>query len=297
MTESAGPSRLKLIFLLSGGLLAISFGSILVKLSQDAPSLTISFYRMFWAGVALTPFYFFSSGRRTDGFPKTERSSLAWWVVAGLALAFHFVFWIGSLRFTSVAVSVLLVSTSPVVAAALSWFVHKEILTIRGAGGIALSLVGVGVLLWNDVSSLRDWRGAVLAVAGAVMFGVYLVAGKRIRRTRSLIAYVYPTYVIAAVVLAILLLISRLPVAGFSNSTWFYLFLLGIGPQCLGHTSYNWALKYLAVTVVATLTVAEPVLASSLAFWILGEGVDSTVFVGGGFVAVGIVMVSIWGTE
>jgi drug/metabolite transporter (DMT)-like permease len=82
---------------------------------------------------------------------------------------------------------------------------------------------------------------------------------------------------------------------GFEMETYGLLFLLGAFPQCVGHTSYNWVLKYLSATVVATLALAEPIGASLLAYWILGENITILVVIGGCVVLAGILLVSLRG--
>lgn len=288
--NAARPGTGTLITTLAIGVIATSFGSILVRFSQEAPSLTIAFYRLLWACLILTPVYWMSSS------PKPSLISQRL-IVAGSALALHFAFWIGSLRYTSVAVSVLLVSTSPALVAAYSHFFLKERLTRYGLTGLSLALSGTLVLVWNDLSRLGDWRGALLALLGALMFGIYLISGRTIRKKRSLIHYVYPTYLVAAAVLAILLVFSGQSVTGFSRGTFLFLFLLGLVPQCLGHTSYNWALEYLSATTISTLTLAEPFLATILAWWLLGEGIEAIIIAGAILVGTGIYLISRWGIE
>ena len=284
------PSLESLILILVIGILSTSSGSILVRFSQEAPSLTIAFYRMLWACLLLAPFYWLSSSPR----PAMINKGL---LIAGCALALHFAFWIASLRYTSVAVSVLLVNTSPALVAVYSHFSLRERLTRRGIAGLSLALSGSLVLVWDDLSRLGDWRGATLALLGAVMLGVYLLSGRTIRQTRSLIHYVYPTYVIAAAVLGILVLLSGYSLTGFSTRTYIFLFLLGLVPQSLGHTSYNWALEHLSATTISTLILAEPVLATILAWWLLGEEVGPVIIVGAVLVGAGIYLVSRWGIE
>jgi drug/metabolite transporter (DMT)-like permease len=245
---------------------------------------------MLWACVLLAPFYWLSSSTQRTIIDKGL-------LLAGCALALHFAFWIASLRYTSVAVSVLLVNTSPALVAAYSHFALKERLTRRGLAGLVLALFGSLVLVWNDLSRLGDWRGAALAVLGALMLGIYLLAGRTIRQTRSLIQYVYPTYLSAAAILGVLVLFSGSSLIGFSTHTYLSLFLLGLVPQSLGHTSYNWALGHLSATTISTLILAEPVLATLLAWWLLGEKVGLFIIAGGVFVGAGIYLVSRWGTE
>jgi drug/metabolite transporter (DMT)-like permease len=177
----------------------------------------------------------------------------------------------------------------------LSYLLFGERLTKLGLVGLSLAMGGAVLLLWNDLQVKADWRGAALALAGALMLGCYLIAGRRIRRNRSLLGYVYPTYALAMGVLLLLVLLSGQPLMGFEMETYGLLFLLGAFPQCVGHTSYNWVLKYLSATVVATLALAEPIGASLLAYWILGENITILVVIGGCVVLAGILLVSLRG--
>lgn len=284
------PSRWKLLIVLTAGIISISSGSILVKMSQEAPSLVIAFYRMAWASLLLSPFYL---ARR----PPFGSGQWVWFSIAGTALALHFAFWIGSLRYTTVAVSVLLVNTSPVLVALISYILFGERLRGPGIVGLILALAGSAVLFSNDIVWLGSWQGPALALAGAAMLGCYLVAGRSLRRRVSLLIYIFPTYLLAALILGLLILWQRLPLIGYSSSTHAYLWLLGLVPQCVGHTSYNWALRHLSATVISTLVLVEPVLATFLAWWLLGETVGAPVWLGGALTASGIVLVSGWGVS
>ena len=280
-----------MIAVLATGLSAVSVGSILIRLSQEAPSLTIAAWRMISASLLLLPLYL----RRRRSGPAGRWSRLHW--ISGAALALHFAFWISSLRFTTVAVSVLLVDAAPVVVAICSWLVFNERLTGRGLTGLVSTFVGSVLLLHNDLITLGDWRGATLALAGAAAFAIYLLIGRRLRQMGSLIEYIFPTYFIAACLLIVIALVSKSPLTGFSPMTWLFLFLLGLVPQCIGHTSYNWSLRFLPATMVATLTLGEPVLAGLLAWWLLGERPSAGMLPGGLLVATGILLVTLGGVS
>jgi drug/metabolite transporter (DMT)-like permease len=277
------------IAVLVTGLSAVSTGSILIRLSQEAPSLTIAAWRMTLASLLLFPLYL---RRRRSG---TAGRWTGMHLVSGAALALHFAFWISSLRFTSVAVSVLLVDASPVVVAICSWLFLNERLTGRGLAGLVSTFAGSVLLLHNDLVTLGDWRGATLALAGAAAVAIYLLIGRRLRQESGLIEYIFPTYFIAACFLMVIALVSRSPLTGFSPTTWLFLFLLGLVPQCIGHTSYNWSLRFLPATMVATLTLGEPVLASLLAWWLLGERPSAGMLPGAILVAAGILLVTLGG--
>jgi len=278
------PGPLRLIVVLSVGLCCVSTGGVLVRLAGDASSLVIAFYRLLWASIILLPFYLLQAKGRH------QWTLLHLW--AGLSLALHFGFWIASVKLTSIAVSVLLVNTSPVLVATVSHFYLGERLRPRGAIGIGLSFAGGVVLVWQDLQRIGDWRGAFLAVLGAVAFAAYLLIGRRLRSQLSLFSYVYPTYLVAMVSLALTVLATGLPLRGFSGTTWSALLLLGLVPQCIGHTSYNWALRYLPATVVSTLILMEPVLATVAAWLFLGEGITLEVLAGGVLLGAGIILVT-----
>lgn len=281
------PSYMRLGLTLAAGVVAISFGSILVRFSQEAPFLTIALYRMAWASVLMLPFY--SWRRMRKGWPELE----PWTPLAGIFLALHFAFWIASLEFTSVAVSVLLVHTSPVLVAAVSHFGLRERMTWPGWLGLMMAFCGSGLLVWSDLRLLGSWKGALLALAGAWMLGLYLLVGRTVRRRRSLIEYAFPVYLVAALTLLGLAVLWGGKLTGFSWSTHGSLLLLGLVPQCIGHTSYNWALRYLSAVLVSVLVLAEPLLATLLAWWLLAEAVAPAILPGGALVLSGILLVTI----
>src|SRR5512136_2292825 len=99
---------LSLFILLPIGMVAVSTASIFIKLC-DAPALIIATYRMIFASLILMPYAFYKKTGRGWG-----RSDMRWFGLSGLLLGLHFVFWIASLKYTSVASSVVLVSTHPI---------------------------------------------------------------------------------------------------------------------------------------------------------------------------------------
>jgi len=149
--------------------------------------------------------------------------------------------------------------------------------------------------MWNDVIQFGDWRGSLLALLGAVMLSIYLLGGRKLRQDTSLTGYIYPTYLTAALLLTAIVIFTQTPILGFSWKTYFFLALLGLVPQCIGHTCYNWALRFLSATLVSTIILGEPVLATLLAWWILSETIGPVVLLGACLVGIGIFAVSRWG--
>ncbi len=288
MTSRPHPGNLLLTIFVA--VVSVSFGSILVKWNTEAPPLTIAFFRMLWASALLLPFYV----RERATSAKRVRTTLPFpsILLAGLGLAFHFAFWITSLRHTSVAVSVFLVNTAPLMVALFAFLLWRERLTFTGTVGIMVAVSGAGCLGLAQFHSTGTLAGAVYALLGALFLSVYLTAGHASLRATSLWLYVYPTYLISALALGLLVWVTESQVGGFGVRTHALMFFLGLVPQCLGHTSYNRILQYLSPTLVSLLVLGEPVGASVLAYVFLSENLSPLSLLGAGAVGIGVLLAS-----
>lgn len=272
-----------LLIFLPIGIMAISTASIFIKLC-DAPSLVIAAYRMTIASLLLLPLV---SYQRT--WKRWNKGEVRWFVLSGLFLALHFAFWIASLKFTSVASSVVLVSTNPLFVGLGGWLFFKETLGWNLIFGIALSIIGSGFISFGDMSLSKEaLLGDCLALLGAITASGYLLVGRKMRRGKDLLSYIFPVYSISAFALILLSFIFKKPFFGFPSSTYLYLFLLALIPQLIGHTTFNWALKYLPTSVVAVAILGEPIGSTILAYFLLGEGLTILKIVGGGLILIGI---------
>jgi len=271
--------------------MTVSTAAILIRLAQvEAHSLVIAAWRMTLATLILTPIVLVT--RRSE-LRKLTRREWGSALVSGLLLALHFAAWITSLAYTSVAASVVFVSTSPIfVGLASHLLLHERLsrnmivaLLAATAGGV---LIGLGDLgegthqLWGDV----------LALVGAIAGAGYFLIGRRLRARLSLLAYVFPVYGTAAVVLMTILLASGLPAIPQHTQTWLWLLLMALGPQILGHSSLNWALRYLSATYVTIAILGEPIGSTLLAWWLLGEKPSPWAVAGGALTLVGIAIAS-----
>jgi drug/metabolite transporter (DMT)-like permease len=276
---------LRLYGVLLGGLVAVSFGAILVRLAE-APSLVIATYRLLIASVIVAPVGLLR-GRGELG--TLSRADLSWAVISGVLLTLHFVFWIASLEYTTVASSVVFVSTSPIFVGVASHFLTQDRLSLAMSGGIALALLGGLVIGWNDLAlGGVALKGDVLAIVGAVMVGGYFMAGRRLRPKVSLLSYVTIVYSVAALGALVLSGLTQQRLTGYPPQTWLMFFLLAAGPQIVGHSSLNWALRHLPAAAVGVVTLGEPVGSTVLAMLLLGEVPTPFKLAGGGLILGGI---------
>ena len=271
--------------LLPIGMIAISTASIFIKLC-DAPVLTIATYRMILASLMLTPFACYKKP-----WKGWESKEIKWFLLSGLFLSLHFAFWIASLKYTSVASSVVLVTTHPILVGIGGWLFLKERMGMNLVAGIALAVLGCGLVSSGDVSlSKESLMGDGFALLGAIAASGYLLVGRKLRKDQNLFPYIFPVYWTAGLILILLSLIFQKSFWGYSSSTYAYLFLLALIPQLIGHTTFNWALRYLPASMVAITILGEPIGSTILAFLILKEGLTIWKVLGGMLILLGILV-------
>lgn len=260
------PKEKLLTLSLAGGVVAISTSAVLIRLAE-APPLVIAFYRMFFSALFFLPLAL-KEGRR-QGLAKGQ-FSLA--VGAGLMLALHFALWMTSLEHTSVASSVVLVTTQPLWVFLFSVLFMAEKPTPRMWFGLGVALAGsILVTFSQGAGGQSRLYGNVLAVGGAIMMAGYFLLGRRLRKDLPLAVYSFLVYGSAALVLLVLSLAWQLPLVGFTPFTWVMFLALALIPTVLGHNTLNWALKYLPATMVSVSILGEPLGASILAVFVLKE--------------------------
>lgn len=267
------------------GILAVSTASIFIRYAQrDAPSLVIAAYRLGLASLVLVPMVW---RRHRAELRALSRRELGLALLSGIFLAVHFATWITSLEYTTVASSVVLVSTAPLWVALLSPLTIREPLTRPVLIGLAITLVGgviVGVsdsCAWAgsgwacpslaDFVAGRAFFGDLLALAGALAGAGYLLIGRRLRGGVSLGAYVFVVYGLAAVTLLGFTTVARLPLTGYPPRAYLWFVLLALVPQLLGHSTFNWALRYLSAAFVSITLLGEPIGSTILAYFLLDE--------------------------
>lgn len=282
---------------LGAALVIVSSAAILIRFAQaeGVPSITIAAWRMTIAAIFLCPLAWKTASKEIRGFQKQD------WLLgsaAGLFLAFHFAAWISSLAFTSVASSLALVSTNPVWIALVSWLFFREKLGVWLVIGIAAAIGGSALIFLSDarlvqgVGGSSPMLGNVLALAGSLTVCGYLLIGRRLRKTISLLPYISLVYSSAAMVLMTTAFVSGVTLIGFSGTAWACLFGLALGPQLLGHTAFNWALKHVSATFIAIVILGEPIGSALLAWLFFGERFASLQLAGFSMLLVGIYLAS-----
>jgi drug/metabolite transporter (DMT)-like permease len=251
----------------------------------------VAFWRAALASLIILPF----AARKAlfELAAATRRERLAG-VASGLCLALHFATWISSLSLTSVAASTVIVSSTPMWVALLAPLVTRDRVSRGALAGITLSFLGAAVIGWGDLRLSREaLLGDALALAGAVMAALYVLAGRRLRPRVSLLTYTLTAYGSAALFLLAFALVGGVRLTGYAPATWGWLLALALVPQLIGHTSYNYALRWVSAALVSVSMLGEPVGATLLAWWLLDEQPGLATLAGGVLILVGITRVAL----
>ena len=267
-------------------IVAVSTASLLIRWSS-APPLAIASYRLLFATLILLPFYIRSGGIRK--LRESPRKDVLTLMAVGVVLALHFASWITSLSLTSVASSVIFVHADPIFVAAVSHFVFKERINRGTLLGIVVAFAGATIIAIGDAGiGETNLYGDLLALLGALMLGIYILAGRRLRQSLDLVSYVTPVYAASAVVLILGSVVTGTRLAPFPPREYILFIALAVVPMIFGHTVYNWALRYVEASVVSISLLGEPVGATILAFLFLNEAPSTLALIGGGITLAGI---------
>ncbi len=290
------PSPWQVSLILTIGVLAVSMAAIFIRLSINAANTSGVEFSLFLAASRLM----IASGLLIPtwrNFPKKSGLLCAYYYAmgAGVALACHFATWITSLSFTSITASTTLVTTTPVWVSLISWIWFQEKLTKQTILGIMIALTGGIIIAVGGNTSTQfvsnSMLGNGLALVGAWMASLYLIWGRKAQehgfRVGNYIAIAYTT---AALVLFPFPLLMENGYLGYPQQVYLYVGLMAIFSQLVGHTIFNWALRWISPTLVTLTILFEPVGSSFLGFVFFGEVPPFIVLGGGIMLLIGIIM-------
>ncbi len=276
------------------GLMAVSTAAIFIRFAQEVetPSLVVAAGRLTVAAVVLTPITLL---RYRHELRNLRLVDIGLAFLSGLVLGIHFASWITSLEYTSVVNSVVLVTTNPLWVALMAPFLLNETINRAAVIGLALAIGGgVLVALSGEAGSpptrAAPLLGNALAVIGAVMAAIYFVIGRRLRACLSVIPYIWLVYGAAAVVLLVTIIVSgdAQQMQYLPTEAFIWVLLLGLFPQLIGHSSFNYALGYLPAAYVSLVVLAEPIGSGILAIIFLDEWPVVVQLMGAALILIGI---------
>ena len=267
------------------GVVAIGCSAPLIRLATPAPALAIAALRLV---VSAPPMIAVAAARRERDISALGRRDWLLLVLSAIALAAHFAFWVASVQRTTILASTVLVTMQPLFVATGAWLVLHERLTRPVAIGIALGLVGAGLLMVEGARDPGTLIGNVFALIGGVLSSVYLVIGRGARQRLSTSSYGAVVYSMTAVILVGVALATGAQMTGHPASAYVAIVALAVVAQLIGHNAMNWALGSLSAAVVAVAILLEPVISSAIATVLLDEMPTPFEVAGGAVVLAGV---------
>ena len=269
------------------GVISVSLSAIFVKLA-NAEAGVIAFYRMLFSVLIMAPLFFW---KYTNEVKQLRRRDWLFSSVAGIFLAFHFILWFESLNYTSVASSTVLVTLQPLFAFVGTYFFFKESITLKTILAGAIAIVGSILISWGDFKlNGTAFYGDMLALIACALVTAYFLFGQDVRKRLSLVTYTMLVYAVSTITLFIYVLIKGESFGPYPTMDWIWFILLAIVPNLLGHTLFNWSIKYVSTNVVSISILFEPIGAAVLALFIFKEYLIATQIIGGLIVIVGILL-------
>lgn len=268
------------------GVFFTSLSSIIVRVSQ-APSLVISFYRMlFTVFLLIIPV----AMKEKEIIKNITKKDFILCIISGVFLALHFASWIASISMTTISNSTILVSCSPVFVSLANFLILKEKFTSKVLIGLTMSLIGTGIIaMGSSGGSTNDMMlGNILAFMGAIFVAGYFVIGGIVRKNLSAGSYVFIVYSASVVALFFMCLLTKTPIFPYSPKEFLLFFALAFFCSILGHTVYNYLMKYISATMISISTLCEPIFASILALIIFREIPSLHTLIGGTIVLSGV---------
>jgi drug/metabolite transporter (DMT)-like permease len=274
-------------FFLMAGMLTFGMAAIVVRFGTGAHPFVLAALRtliattLVWIG--------FVVAKRTSRVSSCQALRLT---AAGLVLGFHFLLWTVSLSYTTVAAASVLVTSHPVLLLMVERFWLKRRFSNHVWFGVALAITGSVVLSLGqpDANTPMPFAplGNFLAFLAAVAFVAYALLSSGLRQQTDLLpftAWVYLGSAISCTTAAVFVFTPHIPEQVFWAAG-----ALALGPQLVGHGSVAYAVKYFSPTLISTLILVEPLIASVLAYSFFGEVPSLQAMAGMGLILSGVVL-------
>jgi len=254
-------------YFIAGVIAGLVFGTaaIFIRLLQAMDSMSIAFWRLIIGSLALLPLTLRSE--RCKGYSKFI-------LLMGLTLSFHFMFFIESVKQTSILNATILVNTAPIQALILSFLMLKVKPSRLETIAVILGFSGASIVTFSSGELSGATLGDILALVSGTLLSLYAIIGyvARSRHGINTLYFMSRVYFIAAIItLAFIIIIGRKLELPITPPDITYVLCLGFVPTGIGHTLAIYSLKELKAYETETLALLEPLSATTLAYIMFSE--------------------------
>jgi len=278
--------RIPVIIVLPLGLLAVSTASIFVRMVPDLPAITIAFWRMAIASAIL---WVITMPGRSSGLSSVNRGRV---IIAGILLGLHFACFFGALKYTSIANATVLSTMAPVFTVIIERFALGRIWSKTILFGLIAAIGGAVIIQGGHFDfGQASTTGNLLGLAASVFIAAVLLLTEQIRKDTAALIFSRSLYLVGALTMLLMIGFTGQSLLPAAMIDFLWLILLGIIPTVFGHTSFYYAVKFVSPTVVAAVPLGEPIVASTLGWYLLHENVPGLTVVGGVLTLTGLFLI------
>lgn len=291
-TEIAAPNTPRIVFItLIAGVLSGSSAGILTRyaLGAGAPPLLIAALRLTLAALFITPFAL----RHLGEIRQLSRRDFIMLSISGAWMSLNFVLWTLSLENVGVLIATVLVTSSPIWTALLEITFLKVRFTQMIFVGLIAAITGnILIAVAGNSSAVMGKNpllGATFAISAAIAIAMQRTIARGVRMRLSLIPFLWMLYGIGAIILLGALVVTQTPIIGHAPNAYFWILMLTIFPQLIGHSSFNFALRYVPATFISLMIQGEPVIAAFAALVLFNEIPTLLQMVGSVIIVLGVI--------
>jgi len=294
--NTAQPKPYQLYVIIAISVLSWSFGPICIRYAfeYNMPPDLIASLRMVIGAIVFTPFVWL---RYKHEIINMSQRHIALAIVSGAMFGFNLIAMITSLQHIGVLINQVLVGTNPIWVAMLEVTVLKSRLNRMIWLGIFMAFVGgiiIAITTSGEASIIESGNstlGVILALIGAVAASVYFTIGRTIRKSLSFVPYIWMVYTSGSIVTLLVLVINRVQVTGYDARGYFWILMLTLLAQIIGHGALNYALKFMSPTTLSVAGQSVPIMSAIWALFLFTEIPTILQIIGGIVILFGVIIV------
>jgi len=268
-------------------MISVSTSPIIARLLEDVPAISISFWRMFIGSLLL---WALSIIYKQKPLSKLNRKKTQ---ISGILLGFHFYFFFSAVKMTTIANATFLGTLAPLFTMIIEIFWLKRMISTSIIISVIVILLGSSIIVIDNFNFSNNYTiGNIYAIICSILLGIGFILSENIRKDESTISFSRTLYTCAAITLFILSIIMNQSLINFDNKNFIGLFFLGIVPTIFGHNSLYYAIKYISPTIIASIPLGEPIIASIIAYFLFNEVIASQIFISGIIILSGLFYLS-----
>jgi len=281
--------KTKINIVLAFALLCVSTSSIIARLLPEVSAIVIAFWRLAIASIIIWGYTFFK------GQETVDKRHYKYYILSGLFLALHFTTFYGAVKLTSIANATLLGITAPIFTIIYEKLILKK--NIKSYVFLGFVIAGTGtIIITGSGLFLADGSllGKFLGLLAALCISLVYIFASNLRKFSNTTLYTRTLYTFGALFLFLFSFAASDNIFAVSMSQAKWLIALGIVPTILGHSLFYFSIKFTSPTIVASVPIGEPIIASFFAWIIFSESVPSVTYIGGIFILVGVCLLVVY---